>query len=432
MRATPPAARMSAGTRSKAITATDPASSAIAACSAFVTSITTPPFCILAKPRFSSSVPNLIRVRSRSRGMVFLRCELRVRGYFYVTTASVRAERFTRPHRASGHRRRRMLEAPAIVRSHVVGLRTVCERDREHLNYEAKDARRDAEEKCTKVIVDGGARSEIGSGTRLGSGGQRPPRPPDLCWSISRGSSQARHASEKQNARRSQELARCGCPTKFLLCVVRFVNDSPNSRCAAPEGRDRGGGKRLSEPSVSSHPVRVVCVTGMPGCGKEEILVVARDLGFTIVRMGDVGREEAQRRELPITDSAVGGMAHSEREAHGFGIWAERTLPRIHGDRIVVDGLRGRAELEVFRKAFGDALIVLAVHASPKTRHERMLRRKRLDDAVTIEAVLARDLRELSWGLGEVIAMADIMLVNESSLDEFRRQARVSLERLHG
>jgi len=87
--------------------------------------------------------------------MVFLRCELRVRGYFYVTTASVRAERFTRPHRASGHRRRRMLEAPAIGRSHVVGLRTVCERDREHLNYEAKDARRDAEEKCTKVIVNG-------------------------------------------------------------------------------------------------------------------------------------------------------------------------------------------------------------------------------------------------------------------------------------
>jgi len=125
-------------------------------------------------------------------------------------------------------------------------------------------------------------------------------------------------------------------------------------------------------------------------------------------------------------------MATAEREAHGFGIWAERTLPRIHGDRVVVDGLRGGAELDVFRKAFGEALVVLAVHASPKTRHERMLLRKRLDDAITIEAVRARDLRELSWGLGEVIATADIMLVNESTLDEFRRQARVALERLHG
>ena len=178
--------------------------------------------------------------------------------------------------------------------------------------------------------------------------------------------------------------------------------------------------------------MRVVCVTGMPGCGKEEALVAAKDLGFSIVRMGDVVREEAQRRGLPITDAAVGGMAQAEREAHGFGIWAERTLPRIHGDRVVVDGLRGRAELDVFRKAFREALVVVAVHASPKTRHERMLRRKRLDDAVTIEAVRARDLRELGWGLGDVIATADIMLVNESSLDEFRRQARAALERLHG
>jgi len=61
-----------------------------------------------------------------------------------------------------------------------------------------------------------------------------------------------------------------------------------------------------------------------------------------------------------------------------------------------------------------------------------MLRRKRSDDAVTIEAVRARDLRELSWGLGDVIATADVMLVNESSLDDCRRQARAALERLHG
>lgn len=159
---------------------------------------------------------------------------------------------------------------------------------------------------------------------------------------------------------------------------------------------------------------------------------MAKELGFRIVRMGDVVREEATRRGLPITDAAVGGMAHSEREAHGFGIWAERTLGRIHGDRVLVDGLRGRAELEVFRKAFGEALVVIAVHASPKTRYERMMRRHRSDDALTLEAFRVRDLRELSWGLGDVIATADLVLVNEGSLDEFRRQARAALERLHG
>ncbi|HKW43588.1 MAG TPA: AAA family ATPase [Thermoplasmata archaeon] len=178
--------------------------------------------------------------------------------------------------------------------------------------------------------------------------------------------------------------------------------------------------------------MQVVCVTGMPGCGKEELLTVAEDLRFSIVRMGDVVREEARRRGLPITDASVGGMAHAEREAHGYGVWAERTLPRIRGERVLVEGLRGRAELVVFRKAFGEELLVLAVHASPKTRYERMRRRGRSDDVGSYEAFLARDIRELGWGLGDAIATADIMLVNEGTLDEFRRAAQGALERLHG
>jgi len=178
--------------------------------------------------------------------------------------------------------------------------------------------------------------------------------------------------------------------------------------------------------------VRVVCLTGMPGCGKEEALAVAQTLGFAVVRMGDVVREEALRRGLPISDTTVGGMAHAERQIQGMGVWAERTLSRISGERVLVDGLRGRAELEVFRNSFGDDLSVVAVHASPRTRYERMLRRRRTDDAGSIEAFRARDLRELSWGLGDVIATADVMLVNEGTLEEFRRQARTALGRLHG
>lgn len=170
----------------------------------------------------------------------------------------------------------------------------------------------------------------------------------------------------------------------------------------------------------------------MPGCGKEEVLTVGRTVGFSIVRMGDVVREEARRRGLPITDASVGGMAHAEREAHGYEIWAERTLPRIRGEHVLVDGLRGRSELAVFRKAFGEELIVIAVHASPKTRYERMKRRGRADDIGSYEAFLARDIRELGWGLGDVIATADVMLVNEGTLEEFRGAARGALERLHG
>src|SRR5207247_10092224 len=84
------------------------ASSATVDCSAFVTLITETLFLIFANPRFSSSVPDRIRVRSRSRGIVFLRAEATVRGYFYFAlrdrgrnaSASGRSKRVPRGTRA--------------------------------------------------------------------------------------------------------------------------------------------------------------------------------------------------------------------------------------------------------------------------------------------------------------------------------------------
>ncbi len=57
MRATPPADRMSAGTRSSAMTAAAPTSSAIFACSALTTSMMTPPLSISARPALTLKVP---------------------------------------------------------------------------------------------------------------------------------------------------------------------------------------------------------------------------------------------------------------------------------------------------------------------------------------------------------------------------------------
>ncbi len=54
MRATPPSTRMSAGTRSSAITAVAPAASAMRAWSAVTTSMITPPLNISAKPKLRS------------------------------------------------------------------------------------------------------------------------------------------------------------------------------------------------------------------------------------------------------------------------------------------------------------------------------------------------------------------------------------------
>ncbi len=168
----------------------------------------------------------------------------------------------------------------------------------------------------------------------------------------------------------------------------------------------------------------------MPAAGKEEFQKVAAQEGYVIVRMGDVVREEARRRGLPITDAAVGAMAHDERERHGVAVWAERTIPHVRAERVCIDGLRSAAELATFRAAFGHGLVVFAVVAEPRTRWERVQRRQREDDARTWEEFLRRDARERGWGLEDVIEAADVTIINESTLDHFYADVRRALREL--
>jgi dephospho-CoA kinase len=62
----------------------------------------------------------------------------------------------------------------------------------------------------------------------------------------------------------------------------------------------------------------------------------------------------------------------------------------------------------------------VAVHASPRTRCERLISRGRSDDPKNWEEFVERDSRELSVGIGNVIALAEEMLVNEASIDDLK------------
>lgn len=154
----------------------------------------------------------------------------------------------------------------------------------------------------------------------------------------------------------------------------------------------------------------------MPGCGKEEFIDVACELGYSVLRMGDVVREHADGIRC-----GIGEFAHSERLEHHPAIWAERTVCRMDVSKsVVIDGVRSLDEIAFYGREFGEDLVIVAVHASPETRYERLISRARDDAPKDIVEFEARDQRELGWGIGDVIARADVMLVNEGTLDEFR------------
>ena len=176
--------------------------------------------------------------------------------------------------------------------------------------------------------------------------------------------------------------------------------------------------------------MKILVTTGMPGSGKEEFLQCCVTRGAKPIRMGDIVREKAKEFGLDPSDSSVGTLANEERKRYGKDIWAKRTIPYVGGELVVIDGTRGTDEIRAFKHAFGDDLKVIAIHSSAKTRFERLKVRGRADSPMTRADFDLRDRRELEWGVGEAIALADYMIVNESTIADLRAEVDRLLDRL--
>ncbi|MDD2410665.1 MAG: AAA family ATPase [Candidatus Methanomethylophilaceae archaeon] len=174
--------------------------------------------------------------------------------------------------------------------------------------------------------------------------------------------------------------------------------------------------------------MKIFIVTGMPGSGKEELLTVAREMDMPFLRMGDIVREHYAdyRSEKGLT---IGEFADKARKKKGKDIWAKKALEKMTGGIFLVDGCRSMEEVDAFRTLSEDVYII-AIHSSPDTRYGRLVKRGREDAPREWVEFADRDTREISWGQAEVIALADIMFINESTLEDFHADVRKTLKEL--
>jgi dephospho-CoA kinase len=174
----------------------------------------------------------------------------------------------------------------------------------------------------------------------------------------------------------------------------------------------------------------VIGVAGMPGAGKAVIRRSAESLGCSVVIMGDEIREEAKRRGLEPTPENIGRVMIELRKEEGATTVAKRCIPKIEEAKsniVLVDGIRSLDEVEEFKRHFANFSLI-AAHSSPEARFQRLSKRKRSDDPRGWSVFHERDLRELSVGQGDVIALADFMIVNEGTYDEFKAEATKVLQ----
>jgi dephospho-CoA kinase len=163
----------------------------------------------------------------------------------------------------------------------------------------------------------------------------------------------------------------------------------------------------------------------MPGSGKSEAVKVAEEIGVPVYHMGGLVKDMVRAKGFELTRVNMQAVADTERKKKGADIWAKRTSRQItKAPLVVIDGTRSIPEVDFFRRELGQSLTVVCVHASPGTRWDRISRRGREDDPKSFEQMRRRDRDEFRWGLGEVIATSDVMLVNEEGKGTLRARMR--------
>lgn len=167
----------------------------------------------------------------------------------------------------------------------------------------------------------------------------------------------------------------------------------------------------------------IIGFVGYPGSGKSEATATAQALGFDVVSMGDVVRRHMREQGIELSEQNVGVTANELRRHYGMEAVARMCIPMIHSSgssKIVIDGIRGIAEVRAFKKEFDDQFKLIAIVSSPKTRFKRVCNRNRVDDVHDHGAFTQKDSRELAWGLKDALEAADYCLSNEGNIDDFR------------
>jgi len=168
--------------------------------------------------------------------------------------------------------------------------------------------------------------------------------------------------------------------------------------------------------------MKVLGISGLPGSGKSLVSKIAREKGISSFNMGDLVREESKKRNTDVGKTAI-----YLRKKYCDYVLAKLVMKKIMKQSstmntketiLLIEGIRSQYEAKMFKESFNDFRL-LSVFSSPKTRFMRLKDRNRKDDSADYEEFMERDQRELEFGIGNVIATSDYIIVNDSRLEEY-------------
>ena len=180
----------------------------------------------------------------------------------------------------------------------------------------------------------------------------------------------------------------------------------------------------------------LIGITGRNAAGKTTIVKLLMERGWVGCSCSDAIRSWLRDTGQEINRENLTQGGRTLRSEGGPGILAERLLNQIDPNiPTVIDSIRTPDEVKALRAR--DDFQLIEVVASKDLRWERMQTRGRVGDPTDYEGFLAQEeaeaVAENSAGqaLDATAALADVLIVNGTGMDDLNKAIDVLIESLH-
>ncbi len=176
----------------------------------------------------------------------------------------------------------------------------------------------------------------------------------------------------------------------------------------------------------------MIILTGLPVSGKTKgAKIVGKKLNIPLYETGPYVYHEVESRGLEVTPENIKKVTKEVKAITDsyFTEAAVKDMTETHPDApaYFLAGVRALSEVDYLYKTFGEEnVFIISFHCSRKTRFQRLDNPDRQaavkkegskghEDAAlkNWENFIARDLKEISFGVGTLISLADYMLITD-------------------
>ena len=174
----------------------------------------------------------------------------------------------------------------------------------------------------------------------------------------------------------------------------------------------------------------IIGLTGQMASGKTTIVEILQKIGYQLVTLSDMVREEARKLGIEERRDNLMNVGQILRQKGGAGVLGFRALEKIKfhgGESWIVDGIRNPAEVEELRK--NPDFVLIANTTSEDMIIDRIKSRKRADDTFDEMSIRLKLRREMGEGepedgqqVGKCIEMADHVFENIIPLEKVEEE----------